>query len=157
MRQNVSKYMLKAIRMAEKSVEEGGGPFGAVIVKDNKMVAQASNSVIPMSDPTALAEIMAIRKACKKLKTHDLTGAIMYTSCEPSALALVAIYTAGIRQVCYGASRLDASGVGFDDSVIYSELSLEPQYRKVRTEQILRELALSPFRMWRDKEDKVTY
>lgn len=157
MRQNVSKYMLKAIRLAEKSVIKGGGPFGALIVNDGKIVAQAHNSVTLLNDPTAHAEVIAIRKACKKLKTFDLSGCVIYTSCEPCPMCLSAIYWAHIDKICYAASNLDASAIGFDDSFIYKEFTMEPQYRKIKSEQILRELSLDAFRMWRDKTDKTLY
>lgn len=157
MRQNVSKYILKAIRLSEKSIVKGGGPFGAIIVKDGKIIAQAHNSVAIMNDPTAHAEILAIRKACKKLKTFDLSGCVIYTSCEPCPMCLSAIYWAHIEKICFSASNLDASAIGFDDSFIYKEFELDPQLRKIKSEQILRELALDAFRMWRDKDDKVVY
>ena len=157
MRQNVSKYILKAINLSEKSIAKGGGPFGAIIVKDGKIIAQAHNSVTILNDPTAHAEILAIRKACKKLKTFDLTGCIIYTSCEPCPMCLSAIYWAHIEKICYAASNLDASAIGFDDSFIYKEFELDPQLRKIKSEQILRELALDAFRMWRDKDDKTVY
>lgn len=152
-----AKYMMKAIQLAEKSVKSGGGPFGAVIVKDGIIVAQGSNSVTLKNDPTAHAEVTVIRKACKKLNTFDLTGCIIYSSCEPCPMCLSAIYWAHIDRIYYGCNKTDAKDIGFDDSFIYEQIDLKPEKRSIPAKEFLREEALSAFRMWEGKEDKVEY
>lgn len=149
--------MREAIALSKESVERGGGPFGAVIVRDGKILAKASNSVTLLNDPTAHAEVSAIRAACSSLGVFDLQGAEIYTSCEPCPMCLGAIYWAGISKIYYGNTKKDAAGIGFDDSFIYDEIALAPADRKVPAVELLRDEALSGFRMWRDKEDKVEY
>lgn len=152
-----AKYMMKAIQLAEKSVRSGGGPFGAVIVKDGKIVAQGNNVVTLKNDPTAHAEVTVIRKACKKLNTFDLTGCIIYSSCEPCPMCLSAIYWAHIDKIYYGCNKTDAKNIGFDDSFIYEQIDLKPEKRSIPAKEFLREDALSAFRIWEDKTDKVEY
>lgn len=124
-------YMVKAINLAKKSVEKGGGPFGAVIVKDGIIVAQGSNCVTLNNDPTAHAEVTTIRKACKKLQTFDLSGCEIYTSCEPCPMCLSAIYWAHIDKIYYGCTKTDAKDIGFDDSFIYDQIDLKPEKRSI--------------------------
>lgn len=151
------KFMRRAIKLAEKSVLKGGGPFGAVVVKDGEIVAQGSNCVTLNNDPTAHAEVSVIRKACKKLKTFDLAGCEIYTSCEPCPMCLSAIYWAHIDRIYYGCTKDDAKSIGFDDSFIYEQIELKPEKRTIPSSHLLHEEALSAFRMWEDKEDKVEY
>ncbi|MDR2122884.1 MAG: nucleoside deaminase [Flavobacteriaceae bacterium] len=151
------KFMLEAIKMAEDSVKKGGGPFGAVIVREGKIVAQASNCVTLYNDPTAHAEVSAIRKACEALNTFDLSGCEIYTSCEPCPMCLSAIYWARLDKIYYGNTKEDAKNIGFDDSFIYEQIALKPKQRTIPAIPLLREQALKVFRMWEDKEDKVEY
>jgi len=152
-----SKYLIRAINLAKKSVEKGGGPFGAVIVKDDIVIAQGSNDVTLKNDPTAHAEVTTIRKACKKLNTYDLTGSILYTSCEPCPMCLSAAYWAHIDKIYYGCTKEDAKDIGFDDSFIYEQINLKPEKRSIPAINILRDQAITAFRMWDEKTDKVEY
>lgn len=152
-----TKYMKKAILWAKKSVTKGGGPFGAVIVKDGVIVAQGHNCVTLNNDPTAHAEVTVIRKACKKLNTFDLSGCEIYTSCEPCPMCLAAIYWARINKIYYGCTKSDAKDIGFDDSFIYDQIDLKPEKRSIPTTNILHKEALEAFKMWDNKEDKVEY
>ncbi|MBO7230917.1 MAG: nucleoside deaminase [Bacteroidaceae bacterium] len=150
-------FMRQAIALAVENVKNSGGPFGAVIVKDGRVVATGVNRVTANNDPTAHAEISAIRSACTKLGTFDLSGCVLYTSCEPCPMCLGAIYWAHIDKIYYGANQLDAAAVDFDDSFIYRELELTPDKRQKPVENILHDEALAPFRAWREKDDKVRY
>lgn len=150
-------FMRQAIALAVENIKNGGGPFGAVIVKDGQVVATGVNRVTANNDPTAHAEVSAIRAACTKLGTFDLSGCVIYSSCEPCPMCLGAIYWAHIDKVYYGANQLDAAAVDFDDSFIYRELELEPAKRRMPVENILRDEALAPFRAWMEKDDKVKY
>ena len=150
-------FMRKAIALAVENVKNGGGPFGAVIVKDGKVVATGVNRVTANNDPTAHAEVSAIRAACIKLGTFDLTGCEIYTSCEPCPMCLGAIYWAHLDKIYYGANQLDAAEIDFDDSFIYRELELEPEKRHKPVENILHDEAQAPFNAWREKDDKVRY
>lgn len=150
------KFMRKAIAISKKSVENGGGPFGAVIVKDGVVVASSNNQVTKNNDPTAHAEVMAIRKACKKLNTFDLSGCVLYASCEPCPMCLSAMYWAHIRYF-YANQKEDAKSIGFDDQFIYEELDKPVSKRFMPREQILRDEAMEVFRMWTEKEDKIEY
>lgn len=152
-----SEYMKRAIELAQKSVEKGGGPFGAVIVKDGKIVAEGSNCVTLNNDPTAHAEVSTIRIACKNLNTFDLSGCIIYSSCEPCPMCLAAIYWARIEKIYYGCNKTDAKDIGFDDSFIYEQIDLKPEQRSIPAKEFLREEALSAFRMWSEKDDKIEY
>ncbi len=151
------KYMQKAIVLAKNSVEEGGGPFGAVIVKDGEIIAQGANCVTLDNDPTAHAEVSAIRKACKKLETFDLSGSVLYTSCEPCPMCLSAAYWAHIDKIYYGSTKDDAKKAGFDDSFIYEQINLKPEKRSIPAVNIFREQAIEAFSMWEEKEDKIEY
>jgi len=151
------KFMRKAITLSVNNIKNGGGPFGAVIVKDGKVVATGVNRVTANADPTAHAEVTAIRKASKKLKTHDLSGCIIYTSCEPCPMCLGAVYWAHLDKMYYGNTKTDAKNIGFDDSFIYDELDLKPESRKVITTQLLPDEAIKAFKMWNETEDKIEY
>lgn len=151
------KFMLEAIRVANENIENEGGPFGAVIVKDGEIIAASGNSVTIDNDPTAHAEVNTIRKACKRLGTFNLEGCEIYSSCEPCPMCLSAIYWAHIDKLYYATTKDDAASIGFDDSFIYHELTLKPEDRRVHAEQHDREVALEPFNIWRDKIDKTEY
>lgn len=151
------QYMERAIELAQNSVKNGGGPFGAVIVKDGKIIAEGSNCVTLNNDPTAHAEVTTIRKACQNLNTFELNGCEIYTSCEPCPMCLAAIYWARIDKVYYGCDKNDAKNIGFDDSFIYEQIELKPQYRSIASIQILQQEALSAFKMWESKDDKIEY
>ncbi len=152
-----ARYMQRAINLAKKSVEAGGGPFGALIVKDGEVVALGHNRVTLDKDPTAHAEVSVIRKACKKLDTFDLSGCDIYTSCEPCPMCLSAIYWAHIDNIYYGCTKADAKDIGFDDSFIYDQIDLKPEKRSIPTSHILRDQALEAFHLWVAKDDKTEY
>lgn len=149
--------MRLVIELAVDNVKNGGGPFGAVIARNGEVVSTGVNRVTPNNDPTAHAEVMAIRAACTKLGTFNLDGCVIYTSCEPCPMCLGAIYWAHIEKIYYGANQHDAAAVDFDDSFIYKELALPPRERKTPVENILHNEALVPFDLWREKDDKVAY
>ncbi len=152
------KFMREAIRLSLSSVRRSkGGPFGAVVVKGNKVVGRGSNKVTSTNDPTAHAEITAIRGACKRLKTFQLRDCDLYTSCEPCPMCLSAIYWARIRHVYYGNTRADAAKIAFDDDFIYREVALPIRRRKLLMRQLLREEALEAFLAWQVKADKIRY
>lgn len=151
------KFMLDAIELSKQNINEGGGPFGAVIVKEGQIIATGANRVTDENDPTAHAEVKAIREACKKLKTFDLSGCTIYTSCEPCPMCLGAIYWAHIEKVYYGNNKSDACNIGFDDSFIYDELELPINKRKVEFIQLLPDEAIKAFQQWDSKEDKLEY
>lgn len=157
MRMEHEDFMRQAIALAVENVKSGGGPFGAVIVKDGKVVATGVNRVTSDNDPTAHAEVNAIRKACMLLGTFDLSGCVLYTSCEPCPMCLGAIYWAHLDKIYYGANQRDAASANFDDSYIYRELELKPEERHKPVENILRHEAQAPFNAWREKKDKVAY
>lgn len=151
------KFMQRAIELAEISVENGGGPFGAVIVKNGEIIAEASNRVTQENDPTAHAEVVAIRKAASKMKEFSLEECEIYASCEPCPMCLSAIYWARIPIVYYGADRHDAEAAGFDDSFIYDQLSKPETERTIRMAKIVSEKSLDAFKKWNDVEDKTRY
>ena len=151
------KYMKLAIQLAVENVENGGGPFGAVIVKENEIVATGVNRVTPNNDPTAHAEVQAIRAACQKLNTFQLDGCEIYSSCEPCPMCLGAIYWAHLDHLYYGCNQHDADEIGFSDEFIYKELALEPQERKLKTEELLPKEAMAAFDAWRNNTEKVEY
>ncbi|MBN2892368.1 MAG: nucleoside deaminase [Bacteroidales bacterium] len=150
-------YMQKAIDLSLESVKNGGGPFGAVIVKDGDVIAASSNSVTSDNDPTAHAEVNAIRLATQKLGTFDLTGCEIYSSCEPCPMCLGAIYWAHIDKLYFANTKADAKKIGFDDSFIYEEIATPYELRKVKTSQMMRESAIKAFESWQNKEDKIEY
>ena len=151
------KFMREAIKLASESVRRGGGPFGAVIVKDGEIIAGSSNSVTIDNDPTAHAEVNTIRKACRLLKTFDLSGCVIYTSCEPCPMCLGAIYWAKLDRIYYGNNRQDAADIEFADNFIYEELDRPMSKRTVPIIPMLRDEALESFRLWSEKEDKTEY
>lgn len=151
------ELMREAIRLSEENVKAGGGPFGAVIAKDGRIVARGANRVTPNLDPTAHAEISAIRAACQALGTFDLTGYTIYSSCEPCPMCLGAIYWAHLDKLYYGNDKHDAALIGFDDAFIYEELDLEPSQRRLHAQELLPEEAFGAFQQWMDKSDKVEY
>lgn len=151
-------FMNEAILLSEKSLETNdGGPFGCVIVKDNKIVGRGNNQVTSTNDPTAHAEIIAIREACKTLGTFQLQGCEIYTSCEPCPMCLGAIYWARPDIIYYANTRNDASLIGFDDSLIYEELKTDLQTRKIPIVNLGREKANFVFKKWEEKKDKISY
>ena len=147
----------RQIELSENSVRNGGGPFGAVIAKDGEIIAEGSNKVTINNDPTAHAEVCAIRNACKILNTFELANCVIYTSCEPCPMCLGAIYWARLSKIFYANDRKDAAEIGFDDDFIYEEIAIEPQYRKKPSEILLRNEAINAFRMWTLKDDKTKY
>ncbi|MFI3315472.1 MAG: nucleoside deaminase [Rikenellaceae bacterium] len=151
------EYMQQAIDLSVESVKNGGGPFGAVIVKDGEIISKASNSVTITNDPTAHAEVNAIRSACASLGSFSLEGCELYTSCEPCPMCLGAAYWAGVKKIYFGNTRADAKDIDFDDSFIYDEIPLNPAARSIPSEQLLREEAIVAFELWESKEDKIEY
>ena len=152
-----NKFMLRAIELSRSSVRLGGGPFGCVIVKNNKIIAEGCNEVTVLNDPTAHAEIVTIRKACKNINDFNLKGSEIYTSCEPCPMCLSAIYWSHIDKIYYGNTRLDAAKIGFDDDFIYNELNKELSSRKIQMKQINQNEAKKAFLDWKEKDDKVEY
>lgn len=150
-------FMKEAIQMSLKSIENGGGPFGAVIVKNGEIIAKASNKVTQDNDPTAHAEVTAIRSAAKKLNTFNLSGCEIYTSCEPCPMCFGAIYWARLDKLYFANSKADARDIGFDDSFIYEEIELPYDQRSIPNIQIMRHEALKAFKDWEEKEDKIEY
>ncbi|MGH1339308.1 MAG: nucleoside deaminase [Aureispira sp.] len=152
------EFMQRAIQIAEEGVANNqGGPFGAVVVKDGVIIGESCNLVTSTNDPTAHAEVSAIRKACKKLGSFQLDGCIIYTSCEPCPMCLGAIYWARPDKVYYGCNREDAAAIGFDDQFIYDELDKPINNRAIPLLPLLREQALVAFENWRSKDDKKEY
>lgn len=151
------RFMEQAIELANESVRRGGGPFGALIVRDGEVVAGGSNSVTLLNDPTAHAEVQAVREACAKLGTFNLQGCTVYTSCEPCPMCLSALYWAGVERIYYANTRRDAADIDFDDSFIYEQIPLDPAKRLIPAEQMMREEALESFRLWENKSNKKLY
>ena len=149
--------MLRAIELSMISLKKDGGPFGCVIVKNNEIISEGFNEVTNKNDPTAHAEIVAIRNACNKLNTFNLKGTQMFISCEPCPMCLSAIYWSHIDKIYYGNNRKDAAKIGFDDSYIYDELSLDLNKRKIPLEQINEKEAIKAFEEWEVKTDKTLY
>ena len=151
-------FMETAVGLSSEGMRANkGGPFGAVVVKNGEIVGRGYNQVCSLLDPTAHAEVMAIRDACKNLETFELTDCEIYTSCEPCPMCLSAIYWARISRVYYANTRNDAADIGFDDSLIYDELKLETDQRKIPMIQLEKDQALKVFKEWQDKEDKIEY
>ncbi len=150
--------MLEAVKVSRKMMlANKGGPFGAVIIKNGKLIAKGWNEVTSTNDPTAHGEIMAIRKACKKLKTFDLSGCEIYTSCEPCPMCLTAIYWARIDKIYYANTQKDATKIGFDDKYFYDEVKKSIKLRDTPMIQIAHKEALEVFKEWDEKEDKIIY
>tara|TARA_B100001996_G_scaffold21281_1_gene17039 strand:- start:134 stop:604 length:471 start_codon:yes stop_codon:yes gene_type:complete len=151
------KFMLRAIELSVLSASKDGGPFGCVIVKDGKILAEGSNKVTATNDPTAHGEIVAIREACRKLNTFNLLGCELYSSCEPCPMCLSAIYWSHINIVYYANNRDDAKKIDFDDSMIYLEINKKVNERKIKMHQMMRNEALEAFKIWNEKSNKVKY
>ena len=149
--------MREAIKLSAESVRSGGGPFGAVIVRNGEIIARGENRVTVCNDPTAHAEVSAIREAAARLGTYDLSGCEIYSSCEPCPMCLGAIYWARLDRLYYAGTRANAANVGFDDAHIYEELPLDPSQRELPTESLLREEAQRVFEAWAEKADKKEY
>jgi len=152
-----NKFMERAIALSLESVKSGGGPFGAVIIKNNEIISEGMNRVTKNNDPTAHGEIVAIRNACKNLNDFSLKGCELYTSCEPCPMCLSAIYWSRIDKIYYANTRDDAKKIDFDDSLIYSELAKKIKERKIPTTQLMRDEALQGFKLWKNTENKVKY
>jgi len=151
------QLMQKAINLSIENIGRGGGPFGAVIAKEGKVISTGVNRVTQNNDPTAHAEIDAIRKAARKLKTFDLSGCEIYASCEPCPMCLSAIYWAHLDKIYYANTKTDAKNIGFDDSFIYDEIQLKPAERKIDMQRLLPEEAKIAFEDWENKIDKIEY
>lgn len=155
---NTKKFMDRAIELSKINVEtRGGGPFGAVIVLNQKIIGEGWNKVTLINDPTAHAEVEAIREACKNLNNFELAGAEIYTSCEPCPMCLSAIYWARLSKIYYANTRSDAASINFDDEFLYQEIPKDVSSRKISMHQMNRTEALKVFEIWRNKLDKVHY
>ena len=152
-----NEFMKRAIELSIESVNKKGGPFGCVIVKDDKIISEGFNKVTSTNDPTAHGEIVAIRQACKNLNDFNLKGCELYSTCEPCPMCLSAIYWARIDKIYYANTRDDAQKINFDDSLIYSELLTNVKKRKIPMFQMMRDEALKAFELWGKKTDKVKY
>ncbi|HEX3819038.1 MAG TPA: nucleoside deaminase [Candidatus Sulfotelmatobacter sp.] len=153
-----NSFMERAIQIAIENVRSGnGGPFGAIVVKDGEVVAEGVNRVTVTNDPTAHAEVVAIREACERLGIFELGDCSIYTSCEPCPMCLGAIYWARLGKVYFASVAADAAKAGFDDSFIYREISQDVSKRSIPMTQMMREEALAAFRAWQEKSDKVQY
>ncbi|MDB6170169.1 MAG: guaD [Verrucomicrobia bacterium] len=151
-------FMRAAIELADDGLRGGrGGPFGCVVVRRGEIIGQGSNRVTSTNDPTAHAEVTAIRDACARLQTFQLADCELYTSCEPCPMCLAAIYWARIPAVYYGNTRADAAAIGFDDDFIYRQVALPPEKRAIRMTPLLRDAALHSFQAWADLENKIRY
>tara|TARA_Y100000590_G_scaffold237679_1_gene267451 strand:+ start:4100 stop:4564 length:465 start_codon:yes stop_codon:yes gene_type:complete len=152
-----NKFMQRAIDLSIESIRSGGGPFGSVIVKGEKIISEGMNRVTVNNDPTAHGEITAIRQACKKLNTFDLSGYELYSNCEPCPMCLSAIYWSHIDKVYYANTREDAHKIDFLDPIIYTELQKKNEEKKIKMIQIMREEGLKAFEIWDQKTDKIKY
>lgn len=157
MSENDFLFMRRAIELSLENVKKGGGPFAALIVRNGEILAEDCNLVTVLNDPTAHAEINAIRDAARKLKTFDLSGCTIYSTCEPCPMCLGAIYWAKIDKVVFANTTSDAQNIGFADSLIYEEISRPPQERNIEFRQLLREEALKAFKAWEESENKIEY
>ena len=152
-----NKFMQRAIELSIESINSGGGPFGSVIVKDEKIISEGMNRVTVDNDPTSHGEIVAIRNACKKLNTFNLSNCSLYSSCEPCPMCMSAIYWSRIDKVYYANTRDDAKKINFDDSIIYSEIPKKNEDKKIPIKQMMRNEALKAFDLWDKKTDKIEY
>lgn len=151
------RFMQMAIDLSIENVANGGGPFGAVIVRNGEIIANGTNRVTANNDPTAHAEVSAIREACAKIGNFKLEGCVCYTSCEPCPMCLSALYWAGVSRIVYGNTKEDAKAINFDDSFIYDEIGKPYAKRAIPCQNFMRKEALEGFRAWREKEDKIEY
>lgn len=152
-----ARFMQMAIDLSIENVDNGGGPFGAVIVKDGEVLATGVNRVTANNDPTAHAEVSAIRAACQKVQSFKLEGCTVYSSCEPCPMCLSALYWAGVARICFGNTKADAKEIDFDDSFIYDQIELAREARSIRCDHFMRAQAIAAFNKWRDKTDKIEY
>ncbi len=152
-----NQYMKRAIELSKNNIAHGGGPFGAVIVKDGKIIGEGFNKVTANNDPTAHAEVEAIREACKNISNFDLNGAEIYTSCEPCPMCLSAIYWARLSKVYYANTKKDAADIEFDDAFIYTEIPKPIEQRKISMVQMMRPEALEVFKAWQTSTVKIKY
>jgi guanine deaminase len=151
-------FMSRAIQLAQNGMDSNaGGPFGAVVVRDGEIIGEGCNQVTSTNDPTAHAEVMAIREACRALGSFQLDGCVLYTSCEPCPMCLGAIYWARPDKVFFACKREDAAGIGFDDQFIYEEIEKNIDERQLEIVSFMREEALQVFRNWNNKADKTEY
>ena len=150
-------FMNRAIELSINNIKNNGGPFGCVIVHNDKIIAEGVNRVTSSNDPTAHAEIVAIREACKKLNTFNLQGTQLYTSCEPCPMCLSAMYWAHIDKIFYGNSRNDAAKINFDDKFIYDEFKVKMSHRKIPLVQLSSDHAIKAFNLWEEEENKIRY
>ena len=150
-------FLRRAVEIAVNGIHNGGGPFGAVIIRNGKIISEAFNRVVLTNDPTAHAEVLAIREAASVLKSHDLNECTLYTSCEPCPMCLGAIYWAGIKKVVYACDRNDAEGAGFSDKLIYEEIMLDPSDRKISFSRMTDSGGKEVFREWDKLENKIPY
>lgn len=152
------QWLQRAIALSQQHMQaNAGGPFGAVIVRGDQLVAEGWNQVTSSVDPTAHAEVVAIRRACKTLDNFSLAGCVLYTSCEPCPMCLAAAYWARIDRIVFAAGRADAAAIGFDDAFIYDQIPLPTDQRSVPMQQALRDDAVKVFRMWQQKTDRTPY
>jgi len=152
------KFMARAIELAVKNVTSNrGGPFGAVVVRDGKIIAEGANSVTATNDPTAHAEVVVIREACRVLKTFELTGSDIYTSCEPCPMCLAAMYWARAARCYFGCTAKDAEAAGFDDAFIYAQMMRAPEARSVHMRSMMRDEAMAAFQAWAQQPNKTPY
>jgi guanine deaminase len=153
-----AQFMQKAIQLSREHMQKGhGGPFGAIVVKDGKIIGEGWNKVTSSNDPTAHAEVEAIRQACKTLNTFELRGCEIFTSCEPCPMCLSAIYWARIDKIFYANTKKDAAAIQFDDDFIYREISKSLNERAIPTHQLLADQAIQVFKEWENKTDKIKY
>lgn len=151
-------FMRRAIALAQNGIDQNaGGPFGAVVVKNGEIIAEGCNRVTSTNDPTAHAEVVAIRNACRKLNSFQLDGCVIYTSCEPCPMCIGAIYWARPRQVFYACTREDAASIGFDDEFIYEEIEKNFENRQLKLVNLMRDEGLRVFKNWETKADKTKY
>jgi guanine deaminase len=154
---NDRSFLVRAIEIARDGLQNGGGPFGAVVTKNGKIISEAFNRVVLSNDPTAHAEIIAIRQAASLLKSHDLGECTLYSSCEPCPMCLGAIYWAGIKKVFYASDRLDAAKAGFSDNMIYEEIKVDPANRKIKFLRLTDAGEKEVFINWDELENKIPY
>lgn len=151
-------FMRAAIALSQKNVDDGtGGPFGAVVVRDGEIIGEGTNQVTSANDPTAHAEVVAIRQACERLETFNLEGCVVYTSCEPCPMCLSAIYWARLDRIFYGNTKVDAAEIDFDDAFLYTEIPKPIGERSIPTEQMLHAESIKAFQAWAVSEDKIPY
>lgn len=151
------QHLQRAIELAGRSVNDGGGPFGAVVVRNDVIVAEGVNRVTATNDPTAHAEVVAIREACSRLQTFDLSGCVLYAGCEPCPMCLGAAYWARVDAVVFAATQTDAAAAGFDDERIHRELALPMESRTLPFRHVAHPSAAAPFELWNNKADRIDY